>query len=74
MRMRNAHYPVVPAQAGAHSSARETLPGWHDFTSALLKILCLADPWVPAFTGTTTEQSDPWVPAFAGMESEMNEN
>ena len=46
---------VVPAKAGTHREAHWMLPAWHRLRRALLKGLCLADPWIPAFAGTTEE-------------------
>jgi len=42
---------ITPAKAGVHSSLREMLRSWHGFFGKLAKVLCLADPWVPAFAG-----------------------
>jgi hypothetical protein len=45
---------VGPAKTGHHLKARRMFPGWRRVGRALLAGLCLADPWVPAFAGTTT--------------------
>jgi hypothetical protein len=46
---------VTPAKAGVQRSARMMFPVRLKLCSALLNGLCLADPWVPAFAGTTLE-------------------
>jgi hypothetical protein len=58
--MFDSSHLVVPAQAGTQASTRKMLSEWRDFRGALLRVLCLADPRVPAFAGTTMEQ----FPAF----------
>jgi hypothetical protein len=52
--MAEAHTPIVRAKAGIHREPRWMFPAWHRIGRALLQGLCLADPWVPAFAGTTT--------------------
>jgi hypothetical protein len=54
----------IPAKAGIHPDAGGTCPAWHDVLRALIRGLCLADPWVPAFAGTATER-DRWARIFA---------
>jgi hypothetical protein len=49
---------VVPAQAGTHREAGSMLQAWLRLRRAWIKGLCLADPWVPAFAGTTLEKSE----------------
>jgi hypothetical protein len=53
--MQHTH-PVILAKAGIHFSARKMLRAWHGFFGRLSNVLCLADPWVPAFAGTTIEK------------------
>jgi hypothetical protein len=55
---------ALPAKAGARRDARKTLPAWNDILRALARGLCLADPWVPAFAGTT-EDRERWARLFA---------
>ena len=63
---------VVPARAGTQRSTGKVFPTWHRFRGALAQVLCLADPWIPAFAGMTSEEtSDPWVPASAGTTFEL---
>jgi hypothetical protein len=57
---------VVPAKAGTHVSACESLKAGRKLLNAASVGLSLADPWVPAFAGM--EHVNPWVPAFAGMD------
>jgi hypothetical protein len=47
---------VVPAKAGIHRKAGWMRSAWRCLRGALIKGLCLADPWVPAFAGTTWEK------------------
>jgi len=48
--------PTIPAKAGTHFSTRKLFPTWPDFRDALRKVLCLTDPWVPAFVGMDFEK------------------
>ena len=41
---------TTPKKAGAHCAAREMFPVWPRLRD-VLKGLCLADPWIPAFAG-----------------------
>jgi hypothetical protein len=62
---------VVPAQAGTHREAGGIVAAWHRLRRASSRGLCLADPWVPAFAGTTLEISEnAWAPACAGTNFE----
>jgi hypothetical protein len=45
----------VPAKTGIERSTGKMFPTWRRFRGALARVLCLADPWVPAFTGTAFE-------------------
>ncbi len=60
---------VVPARTGAHRRARKIFPAWHDVLPALARGLCLADPWVPAFAGTTNDR-ERWARIFAEMDEQ----
>jgi N12 class adenine-specific DNA methylase len=59
---------IVPAQAGTRREAGRMFHVWLRLRNALLKGLYLADPWVSAYAGTTTEIAlETHTPAFAAM-------
>jgi hypothetical protein len=60
---------IVPAQAGIRREARKMFPTWHAILWALARGLCLADPWVPAFAGTTDDR-ERWARLFAEMDEQ----